>query len=395
MKQNRNLDQILQQALSPEEEPDYRLNQNILRKAKENEKMDKKQKRRVPAVVMGAAFTLLIGSVTAVAAWMTPDKVAEVMGDEGLMRAFQSTDAIVINESQVCGDLEITLLGMVSGKDLSSCVSENTNLEKDDTAEIKKEKTYIVTTIENVNHTADTKVLEQEDSSMNLIVSPLVKGLKPWQFNIYTMGGGCMAISENGIEYRITESDNIEIFADRGLYLAVTDGAPSVEAYAYDESTGEITKNESYQGVNVLFDLPIDEGKANREAAEKYLKEMEEENSSEDEKENVIRDTTIEKVSQWTGAEIEKNAELLEDLTQTLTPDADGRVTVSAFEFENGMGAGEGQFLVESYLQEHSVGEMFPIGCVGGDEEVVYIETFTFNEDGTVSYKIYRYSEEE
>lgn len=56
---------------------------------------------------------------------------------------------------------------------------------------------------------------------------------------------------------------------------------------------GEITKKESYQGVNVLFDLPIDEGKADREAAEKYLKEMEEENSSEDETENVVKDTTI------------------------------------------------------------------------------------------------------
>ena len=73
---------------------------------------------------------------------------------------------------------------------------------------------------------------------MILIVSPLVKGLKPWQFNIYTMDGGCMAISENGIEYRITESDNIESFADRGLYLAVTEGVLSAKAYAYDEITG-------------------------------------------------------------------------------------------------------------------------------------------------------------
>ncbi|MBQ4530744.1 MAG: hypothetical protein IJA36_09085 [Lachnospiraceae bacterium] len=39
--------------------------------------------------------------------------------------------------------------------------------------------------------------------------------------------------------------------------------------------------------------MPIDEGKADREAAEKYLKEMEEENSSEDETENVVKDTTI------------------------------------------------------------------------------------------------------
>lgn len=400
MKQNKELDQILQQALSPDEEPDYRLNQNILRRAKENENMDRKQKRRVPAVIMVTAFTLLIGSVTAVAAWryMTPDKVAEVMEDEGLMQAFQSKNAIIVNESQFCGDLKITLLGMVSGKDLSSYVEE-ANQNTDETSEIKKEKTYIVTAIEKVNAVQETDDAKQEEVNMNVIVSPLVKGLKPWEYNIYTMGGDCMAISENGIEYRITESDNVEIFADRVLYLAVTDGVPSAESYQYDESTGEITRNESYQGVNALFSLPIDESKADREAAEKYLQAMkEEEHTSDDgvEEEAVEGNELIERASKWSKEELEKNAELLNELTQVLTPDAQGYVTTAAYKLGNGeLEVGEGRYMAESILQDKAIGETVTLGVMDGDEGEVYIETFTLNVDGTVTLKVYYYNEAE
>ena len=390
MKQNKNLDQILQQALSPDEDMNEYLNQRILSKIRENEDMNRKP-RRIPAAAMVAALTLFIGSATAVAAWqyLTPDKVAEVMEDEGLKKAFQSKDAIAINESQTCGDYKITLLGMVSGKDLSSYV---VNAEGEGNTEIKEDKTYIVTAIEKVNNTAETVV--QEESYMNLTASPLVKGLKPWQFNIYTMGGGSTAISENGIEYRITESDNIEIFADRGLYLAVTDGVPSVEAYQYDENTGEIARNESYQGVNALFHLPIDESKADREAADKYLKELENaENSSDDVAEDMGVIEIIEQVIKWSSEEVEERAEVLEDLTQVLTPDANGTITTAPFKIENeGMEVGEGKFSVESLFQDMTNGNTVVAEALGGDE-AVYIETFTLNEDGTVTLKIYSYSE--
>lgn len=94
--------------------------------------------------------------------------------------------------------------------------------------------------------------------------------------------------------------------------------------------------------------------------------------------------------------EIEKNAKLLEDFTQTLTPDTEGRIIISEFKLENeGMEVGEGKIQLESFLQDYSVGEMFPMGSMAKDEEEVYIETLTLNEDGTVTYKIYRYSEVE
>ena len=93
---------------------------------------------------------------------------------------------------------------------------------------------------------------------------------------------------------------------------------------------------------------------------------------------------------------LKKNAKLLEDFTQTLTPNTEGRIIISEFKLENeGMEVGEGKIQLESFLQDYSVGEMFPMGSMAKDEEEVYIETLTLNEDGTVTYKIYRYSEVE
>ena len=58
MKDDRNLEQLLQQALSPKEEPGYWLNQSILKKAKERESMGKTYKKRIPAAALMAAAVL-------------------------------------------------------------------------------------------------------------------------------------------------------------------------------------------------------------------------------------------------------------------------------------------------------------------------------------------------
>ncbi len=102
MKNDKNLEQLLQQALSPEEEPDYWLNQKILKKAKEREMMNKPYKKKISVAAISAAIVLSISSLTVVAAWkyLTPDKVAEEIKDQGLAEAFQGQDAISINESQ-------------------------------------------------------------------------------------------------------------------------------------------------------------------------------------------------------------------------------------------------------------------------------------------------------
>lgn len=66
---------------------------------------------------------------------------------------------------------------------------------------------------------------EPEYGQDPFFVSPLIKGLKPWQVNITTMNGGYSEAVIDGIMYRLIECDGVEMFADRGVYLAVSNGS--------------------------------------------------------------------------------------------------------------------------------------------------------------------------
>ena len=149
MKDDKNLEQLLQQALSPNEEPRDWLNQNIVKRAKERERMGKIDKKRIPAAALMAAAVISVGSLTAAAAWkyLTPDQVAKEAEDIGLAAAFQGEGAISINETQTYGPYKITLLGVVSGENLSKYAASGS------TGEIRSDRTYVVTAIENADGT--------------------------------------------------------------------------------------------------------------------------------------------------------------------------------------------------------------------------------------------------
>ena|GEM_PF-1806379 len=93
--------------------------------------------------------------------------------------------------------------------------------------------------------------------------------------NIPTMNGGYREFVNDGIMYRLIETDGIEMFADRGLYLAVSSSRfYDNEAFHCDEATGEIRVNPEYDGVNALFELPLDPAKADPVRAEAYLRQL-------------------------------------------------------------------------------------------------------------------------
>ena len=265
------MDQLLQQALSPEKEPDDRLNQKIIQKSKETGTMIKKNRKGMMAVLV-AVGVLMIGSLSAFAAWkyLTPDQAAEqIFHDEALSKAFQGEDAIVVNEIQEMGDYRVTFLGIVSGKNLSDYT------DWDEAGQIQEDKTYVIVAIENRDGTPRPDVSDEHYGEDTFFVSPIISGLNPWEYSIMTMGGGYSEDVADGIQYRLVECDNVEMFADRGLYLCVQSGTfYDNQAYSMDEATGAFTRNESYEGLNILFDLPIDESKADPAAAQSYMEQM-------------------------------------------------------------------------------------------------------------------------
>lgn len=109
-----------------------------------------------------------------------------------------------------------------------------------------------------------------------LMISPLIEGLEPWKYNIMTMHGGYTADIIDGVLYRIIQCDSVEYFADKTVYLAVSDTRiDGSQPYIFDEDTGKISSDENYDGTNILFELKLDSSKADSEKAAEYLKKIE------------------------------------------------------------------------------------------------------------------------
>ncbi|MCI8859042.1 MAG: hypothetical protein HFI71_05870 [Lachnospiraceae bacterium] len=391
------IDHLLKDALSYKEEPDDRLNQRIIKTVQQKERahMDKNSNRiRVPAAALLAALVIFAGSATVYAAWkyLTPDQVAEVAEDLKLAEAFRGEDAVAVNEVQECGKYRITLLGIVSGKNLSQYIST------DYAGNLQDNRTYVVTAIENADGTKRPDTSDDDYGKDPFLVSPLIQGLNPKDYNIITMNGSYFEMVEDGIQYRIAECDNVEMFADREIYLCVSDGNfYNIEAYQYDENSGVISRNESYQGVNALFTLPFDQEKADKQAAEEYLKTLQSELSGQEakEEESISEESLCNKVSkevsEWKLADFNEKTKLITEIE--IAPNAKG-----AFEYdytigENGMGS-SGTIMPE-FISERDEEGLAKVRSVrsGDDEDTAYIETYTLQDNGRLILRTYQYTE--
>lgn len=237
------------------------------------------------------ALLLCTGAVFAAAHFLSPSQVAEEIGDPQLAAAFQSEDAVLLQETQHFDRYDVTLLGMVSGADLS-----RQKVEAGD-GEFRADRTYLALAIQRT----DGGELGDDES---FFATPLIDGYGPRDVNIATLVGGYSAIYSDDMksEYFISDMDNIEPFADHRIQFAVADGgfetileadrvgeepdesrqggdalqsdSDMEQAYRYDTKAGAYSRNASYGGaVNALFDLPLDASKADPKKAEELVRQ--------------------------------------------------------------------------------------------------------------------------
>lgn len=379
-------DHILKQALAPDQTPDLRLNQKILNQVKEREEM-KKRRKWVPGIVFSLVLVLAAGSGVVYAAYrlLTPEQTAEKIGDKKLTEAFSGEDAVDINETQHFEKFDVTLMGIASGRDIAEYVTEKNG-------EILNDRTYIVTAVSRTDgNPMPENTSDEAYGDLQFFVSPLIQGCNPALVNVISMDGVYTEFIQDDVLYRLTECSNIEIFADRTVYLCVSDGSfYNEEAYNYDETTGEISRAEDYKGVNALFELPLDPALADPEAAEEYLAPLTGEGEDASEEETYIlgskeADEFMEKV---TPENIDQYAERIEDSVQTFGVDEDNLM------YEYTMEDGEH---IARYLDR---ARDFPDGKPGMSERIAYFHdeggveslkmtTLTLNEDGTVTAAVY------
>lgn len=377
---NNDIDDLLKQALTPTEEPDFWVNQKIINSMNQKGSQTMKKFKKIP-VLLGLTCALCVGATTAYAAYhyLSPATVAKKMDNNKLSEAFKGKQSIEINQTQHFKDYDITLLGITSGKNLSQYF-------KDD--KLVSERTYSVVAIK----TTDNKTLSKDEwYEKNFLVSPYIQGFEPWKVNAFTLDGGYEQFVEDNTLYRITECDNIEKFADHTIYLGISDTTFfEKDAFTYDEKTGNIARNEKYDGVNALFTLPIDKSKANAKEVKQFMKELEKTDSKTEEDSTDSTDASIKEwVAKITPENIDQYADVIKDSVQTVTP-KDGEARYS-YEDKKAGRKTMGSVYTKYDFKDNKIGmsEHFNYSYDETGLSSLWLETYCLNKDGTVTVAIY------
>lgn len=378
------LDLILKQALSPEiDECDVKIKtmdmerkENMINyeKNKNSKKSSVKSWKHATAAAAAIAVTM-VSSITAYAAWryFSAKDVAAEIADNRLAQEFEQNNWMDECETQTYGNYDITLLGIVSGDEISS------HLSKTDSGEIDGDKTYMAVAIAHSDGTPmpDSSKTDEEQ----FYVSPYIEGLDPARYNASVLGGNNTLFVSDGIQYRLLETDNIECFADRKIYMGVSEGeAYDDKAYVYDSVSGDISRNESYEGVNALFILSIDSNLADQKRAAEVIAAMDNYEAGGEYTE------ILSEADRWV------NSITPENIDEKATPLESSRQVLSLSEFAEYV-MGEAADGADVDAEAAVLDEYFPDG-VGMSEvmtksaaskEDAYVETYTLNSDDTVT----------
>ena len=378
------LDLILKQALSPEiDECDVKIKtmdmerkENMINyeKNKNFKKSSVKSWKHATAAAAAIAVTM-VSSITAYAAWryFSAKDVAAEIADNRLAQEFEQNNWMDECETQTYGNYDITLLGIVSGDEISS------HLSKTDSGEIDGDKTYMAVAIAHSDGTPmpDSSKTDEEQ----FYVSPYIEGLDPARYNASVLGGNNTLFVSDGIQYRLLETDNIECFADRKIYMGVSEGeAYDDKAYVYDSVSGDISRNESYEGVNALFTLSIDSNLADQKRAAEVIAAMDNYEAGGEYTE------ILSEADRWV------NSITPENIDEKATPLESSRQVLSLSEFAEYV-MGEAADGADVDAEAAVLDEYFPDG-VGMSEvmtksaaskEDAYVETYTLNSDDTVT----------
>lgn len=383
------LDTLLKNALKPVNEPDAQMNRRLLAQIKEENDM---RKHKIPAAVLAAFCILLFGSISVAAAvhFLTPSDVAENQGDTRLAAVLEEGNQLSKYESQVSGGYQVTFMGLVSGEN----ITDFPNTKND---EIVSSETYAVAAIEKEDGTsipenpADWKVdlqavffLEGENPCVNRIVNSSERFCK------------------DGVMYCIISSNNIEMFADRTVYLAVYEKDSWVEEqeYIYDEKTGKISRNKSCSRLNALFTVPLDSSKADPEAAEQYLQKPEAETDLDvDNKEFACELITSKELHIEEGQKrLRERSELVAAVPCQVSTTKEGQPYVE-FVYETADGyCREGKRAIEDNWEEFPAGTWLFMGYgeeAGENGRIGRAEILHKEEDGSLTMNVFQVMDKE
>lgn len=214
------------------------------------------------AVLIAACIALLAVSASAAVLLLSPSQVAEEHNQPLIAEAFNGPDAILINETVESGDFAITLMGLVSGENLQDYAGYDPPVEG--------ARTYAVLALSRLD---GEPLTVQNHSLTEYTLTPLVAGTSPAAVNAWSLGGGGTGFARDGVYYYMLDTQSIEMFADRTVYMAFYEGGVPNNTIFYVNDDGTIEFCDDFTGVHALFTLPLDPAKADPAAVEAFLTE--------------------------------------------------------------------------------------------------------------------------
>lgn len=378
------LDRLLSETLrQTKTSPSPMLNRQILNQSVlEETTMNQKKNNRLPGAAAAAIAMCIVlggtGSAIAAHKYLSPVEISDAVSDnDRLAKAFESRSAIPVNETQVSGDYAFTLLGLVSGSELEPYMPEA------NAGELSARQTYAAVAI-----TRTDKAEMPEDS---FCVSPLIGGVDFATANNGTMNTSLTWFTEGNVTYELMACDDLEIFADRGVWLSVVDSfGAEARAYAMDDTTGAYSKKADYDGIAALFKLPLDVSKADPDAADAYIDALrgKDDAAADDPQTEDTDDGHPAWITALVGKLDENNINdyftLQPEYSLTATPDADGWIDFGSTYLESEDHTHTGSSGTIDLMIEDGTDFMITGFGYGDDpKEDLCVSTLTRNADGS------------
>ncbi len=232
-----------------------------LANGKEKSTMKRKILCRV-TIALCLAAALSVGGFAA-ASLLNARDASQYLDNANMRAAFSGENAVEINETRVMGDYTATLIGIAPGEELHEygAVSNGHN--------------FVLMAFQG-NNGASLK-----DFQNDFRVTPLVSGYSVGMD--FVLGQKSNGVLLDNVWYVCYDVSNLELFADRDVSMAVYKQTFPVYvegAVCYQEGDvfttledGSIAFREDFPEECAMFTLPLDESKADHEAAERLIDE--------------------------------------------------------------------------------------------------------------------------
>lgn len=337
----------------------------------------------------------LLGGITTYAAikYLTPSEIASEVFENGyLAEAFEEANAIQINEQMAGDGYLFTLLGITSGKGLNGYLDA-------DEEKLLESESYAVLAIEKLDGTPMPAISDAEYDLGKFLISPLLGDQNPWEVNIYSLDGFATEFVKDGITYRIISCKDLNMFADRGVYLAICHNLSGLrEGYLVDKDKCTISRNADYDELNVLFKLPLDVKEADHEEATQILDEIlnpKVDESSDNDEEFVGTLSTPQNLEEWMklldmgmpSNDIIRRCHIVSGTEQTVSADETGGYK---YYLEEDMLS---SYIDAAFIDKSGDWQITGYGC-DDTLDSLEISMYRYNADGTVTFALFTPNEE-